>query len=259
MMNGDKFKSVGQCIYCGSKSGLTREHIVPFGLQGNWVLPKASCKKCAAITSELERKILRGPLLAVRAAANIQTRRPAERPSTFPMKVVKQEREELRNVPIADHLTLLILPLLAPAIYIDGRPYTGGVDVIGTETIQFGDEPAKLMSRLGVESVSVTETYQYVEFARMIGKIAYALAVADFGLAAIAEPHVLPSVLGEVDDIGKWIGSDNYVFNVERQGALHAFGTCIVEWRGERLVITKVKLFANAHPSGYEVIVGRAA
>lgn len=256
-MKNEVFKPVGQCIYCGSKSALTREHIVPFGLQGTWVLPKASCRKCAAVTGELERKILRGPLLSVRAATNIKTRRPAERPNTYPMRVVRQGREELRNVPIANHFTLLMLPLLPPAAYIDDRPYTHGIDIIGTETIQFGYEPAKLMSRLGAESISVTSTWQYVEFARMIGKIAYALAVADFGLSAIAEPYVLPAIMGKVDDIGRWIGSDNYVFEVEKQGALHACGTGIFDWRGERLVITKVKLFASAHPSGYEVIVGR--
>lgn len=30
--------------------GLTTEHIIPLSVGGKWVLPKSSCKVCAAIT-----------------------------------------------------------------------------------------------------------------------------------------------------------------------------------------------------------------
>ncbi len=260
-MNLEALKPVNQCIYCGSKDDLTNEHIIPYALQGNWVLPKSSCKKCAAMTSDFERKILRHPLMPVRVATNMPTRHPKKRQSSFGIKVVKEGKTEERMVSIDDHLALLFLPLLPPAAYIDDRNYTSGIDIIGTETIIFGDDPITLMKKLEVESISVTSTYQYTAFLRMIGKIAYALSVAEFGLSVFAEPpFILPAIKGEVDNLGMWIGSDDYEFKVEKQGALHAVACGVSEWRGEKLIVAKVKLFANTRPSpmGYEVIIGRA-
>src|SRR5689334_18963196 len=41
------FNAVGSCVYCGAGQGeLTREHIVPLGLGGTFVLPASSCKRC---------------------------------------------------------------------------------------------------------------------------------------------------------------------------------------------------------------------
>jgi hypothetical protein len=51
---------VGVCIYCGSGDNLTDEHVLPFGLGGNLVLPKASRKRYAAITPAFEGRVQRG-------------------------------------------------------------------------------------------------------------------------------------------------------------------------------------------------------
>jgi hypothetical protein len=40
------FAPVGYCIYCSQTEGLTDEHIIAYGLNGKWVLPKASCVFC---------------------------------------------------------------------------------------------------------------------------------------------------------------------------------------------------------------------
>lgn len=41
------YQPVNVCIYCGGTGALSDEHIIPFGLGGRWVLPKASCAECA--------------------------------------------------------------------------------------------------------------------------------------------------------------------------------------------------------------------
>jgi hypothetical protein len=250
--------SIGQCIYCGSTSGLTKEHIIPYALQGDWVLNKASCISCAKLTGKLEQRILRGPLLSVRAVANFKTRQPEERPSGFPLVVKRGGQEEKLNVPTKDLFTLLTLPLMPKAAYFEERSYVSRIDVIGAETIAFGNGPAKLMNMLRADSISITKTYSFVDFIRMIGKIGYGLVVADFGLSAIADPYILPAVMGQIDEIGKWVGSDDFTSEVEKRGAVHACVTGIVEHRGEKLIVAKVKLFADVHPTGYHVIVGRA-
>ncbi len=47
------FDPVGRCIYCGRgpDAKLTKEHIIPYGLNGHLILPAASCEICAAKTS----------------------------------------------------------------------------------------------------------------------------------------------------------------------------------------------------------------
>src|SRR3712207_705268 len=48
--------SVGCCIYCGATNELTDEHVIPLALAGNIIVPDASCRACAAITSDFERR-----------------------------------------------------------------------------------------------------------------------------------------------------------------------------------------------------------
>ena len=47
------------CIYCGATSGLSDEHVIPFALEGEFVLRNASCKACGDKTSRIELKVLR--------------------------------------------------------------------------------------------------------------------------------------------------------------------------------------------------------
>ena len=49
-----RFGPIGRCIYCGATGDLTREHIIPRSIGGTWVLSKASCSDCAAVTRDFE-------------------------------------------------------------------------------------------------------------------------------------------------------------------------------------------------------------
>src|SRR5258708_24422845 len=73
-----KYEPVGRCIYCGSTSNLTDEHIVPFALLpkgGDWFLPKASCPDCADITKRFEGQVLGGMFGPLREKMNLKSRR----------------------------------------------------------------------------------------------------------------------------------------------------------------------------------------
>ncbi|WP_080744877.1 HNH endonuclease [Cupriavidus necator] len=65
----------GRCIYCDAPENLTREHIIPAGLGGNWVLPEASCRRCAAKTSAAELHVMRVMLGDFRATAGVGSSR----------------------------------------------------------------------------------------------------------------------------------------------------------------------------------------
>lgn len=73
------YPPVGRCIYCGTKEGdLTDEHIVPFALGGNMILPKASCIPCQRIINqEIETptlNVLSGSYGPLRLGLNLPTR-----------------------------------------------------------------------------------------------------------------------------------------------------------------------------------------
>ena len=67
-------------MYCGDQSGLTREHIVPHGLNGNLVLPESSCVKCAEVTSKVELSVLRDTFGMLREKHGIKSRKRTKRP-----------------------------------------------------------------------------------------------------------------------------------------------------------------------------------
>ena len=62
-------ETLGRCIYCGSTKNLTSEHVVPFGLGGDFELLGASCGGCRDVTSSIERRVMEeqftGPRLAI--------------------------------------------------------------------------------------------------------------------------------------------------------------------------------------------------
>src|SRR6266478_5809071 len=85
--NTTRAPSAGLCIYCGRTEELTDEHVVPFALGGNLILPDASCSECNKITSAFEQRVLRGFMQHARVAGHFPTRRPKERPTTIPIEI----------------------------------------------------------------------------------------------------------------------------------------------------------------------------
>src|SRR4051794_6006927 len=74
--------NIGECIYCGTTDPpLTREHVMPRGLGGNWspsgytdalVLQNASCVRCQRITQRIEHDCLRSMLDSARARLGLK-------------------------------------------------------------------------------------------------------------------------------------------------------------------------------------------
>lgn len=260
-----QFPPVGKCIYCGTtEPPLKKEHSIPYGLGGDWVLLEASCGECEKITSRFERRILRGPLLAVRTATKMPTRHKHERPTELPITIERSGNLETFMVPVENHLTLVHLPLFPAPACLEERPYEAGIEVIGTETVHFGRALEELVSIHGATTFSHSENSPFLDFARMVEKIAYCEAVATVGLDAIEEAFVLPAILGQRDDIGRWVGSDDYVFELEehenlRHAVKASLRRVVAIQTGEvhDLILINVKLFAGAHPTGYLVVVGR--
>lgn len=76
-----------ECLFCGSKTDLTDEHLIPFSLGGRIVLPNGSCRSCAKVTALLEQRVARNHLQIPRSIGGVQTRRPSQRPNETKIKL----------------------------------------------------------------------------------------------------------------------------------------------------------------------------
>jgi hypothetical protein len=121
-------REINECIYCGSREPpLTKEHAVPYGLNGPWTLLKASWEACAKITHRFERDTLRSLWPEIRNALAMQTRRPEKRSETLPL-VVQREGGDLEKiqVPRSEYPIYLSTPLFPPpAMFWRSEPVRG--------------------------------------------------------------------------------------------------------------------------------------
>jgi hypothetical protein len=246
----------GRCIYCGCTINLEREHIIPFGLGGTAVLPKASCRACAKLTGRQEEIVLRGPMQAIRVYREIQSRtKHRDAPKAYPLTVIRRGVEEVLDLPAKDYPILLHFPTFAPPGFLSPGGYDSGIRLSGIHTVAFGPSPEEVAQRLGATSIILTQEYEPVAFARVVAKIAYAMAAAE-GLLELVEvnPPVVQSVLGSVNEIGRWVWTLNGPVEAF-DGQLHRILFHRNDDRG--ILIGEVQLFSDSQAPRYGVIIGR--
>ena len=250
-----QYSPINQCIYCGETEKLTREHIVPYGLSGTAVLPKASCPACADITKRFEQDVLRGPMWAVRIYRQLKSRRKHKGgPVSLPITVIKNGKDEIVNLPLHQYPILLHFPIFSLPSLFAPEGYKIGINMTGVATISFGADPVEVAKILKADGIKITQHYKPIAFARMIAKIAYCWAYAEGHLNKIrGKSTVLPAILGRKNDIGMWVGTTTYP--IENQSKmLHKL------WidRNEELgVLTaRLQLFADSDTPVYDVVLG---
>lgn len=251
-----QYAPVNFCIYCGNTEGLTREHIVPFGLSGTAVLPKASCPTCTEITKKFEEEVLRGPMWAVRIWRQLKSRRKHQKaPDKYPITIIKNGHEEIINLSIDEYPILLHFPIFPPPGLFAPQGYISGININGVATVSFGPKPAEVAKKLGAQSLKITQNYKPVPFARMLAKISYCIAFAEGALDQIkGQSTVLPAILGQKDDIGMWVGTITEPI-IKHNGLLHRVLTHRDEEKG--LLIGEVHFFSDSQTPSYGVILGR--
>ena len=253
-LEGKSYGPIGHCIYCGADEDLSREHIVPAGLHGSAVIQMASCRSCAKITGRIERSVLRGPMWAVRLLRKLRSRRPGDAPTSERLTVIRGGVEKELDLPIDEYPVLLHFPHFDPPTYLTGQHLDRGIHISGISTVGFGPSPADVARRLGVDDVKVTQQYEPAAFARMIAKIAFAMAVAEGKMSRIKGiSPVVPSILGEEDQIGRWLGTMTQP-STAYPGLLHR--VLVHEDLEKGLLIGEVQLFSDSPSPSYAVILG---
>lgn len=252
-----KYDSVGHCIYCGHTDDLRDEHIVPFGLGGNLILPKSSCGVCADITSKFELSVQRGSFWAARIIREIQSRRKHRKaPKCYPLTIERKGKKENIQVSLDEYPIILPFPLFALPAYLNPGGYEKGIRLEGIASVSFGPRPEHVLKKFGAESISFQpKGDKPVDFARMIAKIAFSMAIAGGALAHLENNHspVLPAILGEADDIGRWVGTITDAM-IGHKGQLHRVLIHKDEQKG--LLVGDVQIFSDSQTPRYGVILG---
>lgn len=256
ILDGRGYDPVGHCIYCGATGNLEKEHILPFGLSGTATLPDSTCSKCARVTGEQERIVLRGHMRPVRVYRDIKSRsKHKTAPKEYPLTIMRGNGQETIMLPLEEYPILLDFPIFSPPAFLNPSGYKNGIRIEGIATVSFGPKPAEVLRNLGATSISATKKkLKPVSFARVIAKIAYAFAAAERALDKIrGDPFVLPAILGNSDDIGRWIGTITDPIQTF-DGHLHRI--LIHEDRQKGLLIGEVQLFSDSQTPRYGVIIG---
>lgn len=255
-------KLIGKCIYCGSTENLHDEHCIPESLNGVHVLGKGSCGDCGKITSKFERAYARESMLAVRTALKMKSKRSkSRRPTEFPIRITKDGQEQVINVPVEEHYSVIPMIDIGPPGKYPDSPHALGLKHGQYKLHPFPIRPNEhveyLAKKYGADEMSVDFQIDVTGFLRMIAKIAYCQIVWQYGLGGIGEAYAIPAILGTKNDIWQWVGSDGtqkLQKLSQRMKTDHIVSTWF-EPGGE--LHAGVKLFKNAPTPEYDVIVGR--
>ena len=249
------YRPVGKCIYCSKTENLSKEHIIPYGLNGSIVLPKASCRDCAKITGLFEREVLRGPMRNARIHRALQSRRGhAGAPVNQTLTVIIDGEEKTVALPLSEFPILLQFPVFPPPAAIAPEGYVSGIYISGHATISFGESPHAVLKKLRASEIRIDQNYRHDSFARLIAKIAYAFAVAEGWVDLLdGQPLVIPAILGQRDEIRLWVGTITNPLQAH-EGMLHLILPHLDQERGK--LIVEVQLFADSPTPSYGVIIG---
>ncbi len=248
-----QFATQDSCIYCGRTDNLTDEHIIPYGLSGEHVLPKASCVDCAKITGRMEQQLLRGPMRAARILRKLNSRtRHQNFPQTHRLTYIKDGFERKIDLPLEEYPILLHFPIFQQPGYLTGKSTTG-IDLKGMHTVYFGRSPQDVAVSLGATALKFPASREEpYAFARLIAKIGFGFAVASGEIRKLQTPSALPEyILGKASDIGRWVFTDDSE-TVTYPDALHRIQ--MHEMHG--LLVAEVQLFSDSQAPRYGAILG---
>lgn len=210
------YAAVGRCIYCGAVDGLGKEHIIPLGLGGRHVLPRASCKACSAKTSAFERTCQRTMYGPLRLLYGLPTRRERARPDTLPLKVKRSAHSDWEYVQVPQNrfpflITFPHFPMpgvLSGEDLRDSRAAAKRLWIRGASpSHDFHALCDQLVSELGVHAIMPESTAEVEAMCRLLAKVAYSFAVARLGGKVIDSPLRSYATGGDLTGCLHYIGS----------------------------------------------------
>lgn len=244
------FGPVNLCMYCGSTARpLTDEHAIPFGLNGTFVIQKASCTECAKLTHAFEGHVLGRMYSSFRFAQMARSR--SGRAKLKPIWAEYADRCDLVEVTPLEH------PGFLPIVHLHSLP-----GLVTWRPPAWSFESLTLSLRRTERWRDVVRwhddgTIELTSFCRMIAKIAHCVAFIRCGPGGF-EP-IVPSYLRRDSKIFEIVGGST----TEQQHGdpVHAFDLSIMNVGPLSYLVAKVTLFAdwrtiNGLMPTYMVLVG---
>jgi hypothetical protein len=248
------YRPVNRCIYCGTEEDLGDEHIVPYSLGGMSFLPAASCRKCEAVTSAFEGRCASVNYGSFRVRENVQTRNPKRRPKHLRMTSTEEGIESVHLVLKEGAIaTMPVFRFRPPGYLVD--PMRKEIGWAGA-TFELKTDPPRqpeLWKSYKAPSFSVTQRFDPDSHARLLAKIAHALAIGHLGLDGF-EPWLPPYILGHDQCLSYLVGG--FVANEEPLNVLHEIKYEVWPADDRFIVLVKLRLFAQFGGPHTQVVVG---
>jgi hypothetical protein len=254
---------VGECIYCGAKLELSDEHIIPYGLGGRLVLPKASCSTCAEKTSKFERTCLRTMYGPLRLLYGLPSRRKDARPETLDLRVKRTPDSPWEDVPVAQERFpfLITFPMFdAPGLF--GGTAAGEAQKPAAKRFwirgaspyyEFFSLLEELVHELKVHTIMPVAKHDVPTFCSMLAKIALSAIVARGGRATPQSTLARIAVGEDMDNCLHYIGA---VAKDEPPSAmLHELS--VGRMLKADAVVVRIRLLARLGTPTYMVVVPR--
>jgi hypothetical protein len=240
---------IGKCVYCASDSQLSKEHIVPRGLNGHLYLDAATCEDCRRATEKFEREVQNDMFWLLRYDRNIRGLK--DKHAAIPFRatltdgsvgVVKAPSEAIplgAYFPMFGRAKMLEsrfnLPHLPPSLALRYFVDLGRI------------EASKEMGIQGIPS-----TVPVASFKRMLCKIAHCSAVGELGIDRF-EPFLCDLIRGKANDFSPFLETELASLPADQE-CLH-----VIDFITDGdLLITEIRLFASIGAPYYYVVTGRA-
>lgn len=254
-IQGRRYPPVGKCIYCGSDGGpkgLSDEHMIPFSLGGDAVLPEASCAVCATETSKIELYLARHIFHGLRSHVGAPSRKKSL-PSTLSADISVGDQEDSYEFLAADQpFALMLLTWDYPGIMRQVQP-SEDFPVCNVRAYNF--VPGNLREILGLADEAPdpiihigSGTLNSIVFARAIAKIAYCNVVAKYGLNGFRHLVLPDLILGRYPCVPYFVGTDpGDPPPPDARNVRHAVQIATANGReGLRFLVAAVRLFAHS-------------
>ncbi|HVK79211.1 MAG TPA: HNH endonuclease [Verrucomicrobiae bacterium] len=222
---------VSACIYCGSTEKLTKEHVIPYGLNGTSTIANGSCDKCQKVTHRFEAAILRGELQELRYKLRMSSR--------SKHKKIANDQGALR------HSVITVFPIFPLPNYFGERADNG----LRVERVQI-----VASDRNDVEKDGLDHTLMPIEFAKLMAKIAYCFAWSTGLQNAIADTSgVVNAFMKDSGSLGKYVGTRRPPYRRADTPGHSLTAGCVAE---KRAVYVNVQLLAERGTPTYIVALG---
>jgi hypothetical protein len=248
------FVPANRCIYCpDSKPPFTREHVIPRGMGGGMILPKASCAKCQEIIKEIETYCMRGPFLSHRLGRGLVNYL-KDLGNNIRMPIIIDGKRHEKEFPTSQYPHFLILPRFAEP----PRMLTDGVaEQIRVASFSLWGVEEELRALHAEGNAILVENYDVDKFGRALAKMAHGYIAGLLRLENF-EPLLPTYILGEAPQrAGLLIGDWPEDYMAKPSGVLHQIGHAFADWGARVLVQVRIRLFAeHQYTPIYRVLVG---